>query len=471
MVKKFKDKLPEPPEAWLPVRKMAKKVAAPVERFLSFQAAGGLVLLFNAALALAWANSPWHESYEHLWHTTLTLGIGTMEMSKSLHFWINDGLMTIFFLVAGYEIKRELRDGELADMKRASLPMAAALGGMMIPALIFILLNPTEPQRSGWGVPMATDIAFAVGILSLLGKRVPAAMRILLLALAIIDDLGAILVIAIFYTSDFNITGLYYVGGGLLLLLTWRKAAIRPGLLYMIPVITLWYGFYIAGIHPTLAGVIVGLSAPSRAWVSRDLLVDVASNALQEFRDKTRGGDYDDHDILPPLRRIILAAREAVSPVVHAEAVFHPWVAFFIMPLFALANAGVNLGSVQLVTSKDYLILFGTILGLAVGKPLGVMLFSWVAVKAGWATLPKGLRWRSIMIIGMAAGIGFTMSIFIAELAFPDPALLGVVKLGVLIATAVAALVVLVFGYFKLPKMAPDIERVTPSQAERSTQF
>lgn len=470
-MKKLKDKLPEPPEAWLPVRNVAKKVAAPVERFLSLEAAGGLVLLFNAALALIWANSAWHESYDHLWHTKFSLGLGSWEMSKSLHFWINDGLMTIFFLVAGYEIKRELRDGELADIKRASLPIAAALGGMLVPALIYVLLNPSLPERGGWGVPMATDIAFAVGILSLLGKRVPAAMRILLLALAIIDDLGAILVIAVFYTSKIDINGLYIVGVGLVFLWTWRKAAIRPGLLYMIPLTTLWYGFYVAGIHPTLAGVIVGLSAPSKAWVSRDLLVDVASNALEEFREKTRGGNYDDHDILPPLRRIILAAREAVSPVVHAEAVFHPWVAFFIMPLFALANAGVNLGTIQLETTNDTMVLIGIIAGLAVGKPLGVILFSWVAVKMGWAVMPLGLRWRSISIIGMAAGIGFTMSIFIAELAFPSSDLLGVVKLGVLIATAIAAIIVLLMGYLTLPKMSPDIESVTPSQAERSTQF
>lgn len=470
-MKKVKASLPEPPEAWLPFRNMAKMVAAPVEKFLSLEAAGGLVLLFNAALAIIWANSPWHESYDHLWHIKLTIGLGSFSMSESLHFWINDGLMTIFFLVAGYEIKRELRDGELADMKRASLPIAAALGGMLVPAAFYLMLNPSGPARDGWGIPMATDIAFAVGILSLLGKRIPAAMRILLLALAIIDDLGAILVIAIFYTSSIDNQGLLVVGLGLLLLFTWRKAAIRPGLLYMIPVITLWYGFWKAGIHPTLAGVIVGLSAPAKAWVSREALVRVATNSLEEFRLKTRGGNYDEHDILPPLRRIILVAREAISPVVHAEAVFHPWVAFFIMPLFALANAGVNLGSISLATTSDIMVLTGIIAGLAVGKPFGVMLFSWVAVKMGWATLPKGLNWRSIFIIGMAAGIGFTMSIFIAELAFPAGGLLGVVKLGVLIATALAAITVLVLGYFTLPKMAPEIERVTPSQAERSTQF
>jgi len=470
-MKKFKEKLPEPPEAWIPVRKMAKKVAAPVERFLSLETAGGLVLLFNAVLALVWANSAWHESYEHLWHTKFTIGLGSWSMSESLHFWINDCLMTIFFLVAGYEIKRELRDGELSDSKRAMLPIAAAIGGMIAPALIYLVMNPELPGRAGWGVPMATDIAFAVGILSLLGKRIPAAMRILLLALAIIDDLGAILVIAIFYTSEINTTGLVIVAVGMVLLITWRKVAIRPGLLYMIPVVTLWYGFFKAGIHPTLAGVIVGMSAPSRAWVSRDMLVKVARNALDEFKTKTAGGHYDDHDILPPLRRIILAAREAVSPVVHAEAVFHPWVAFFIMPLFALANAGVNLNSISLETSGDMMVLMGIILGLAVGKPLGVVLVSWISVKAGWAQIPQGLSWRSIGIIGTAAGIGFTMAIFIAELAFEDPAMLGVAKLGVLIATAVTALAVLLIGYFTLPKMEPHIEKVTLPQAERSTQF
>ena len=470
-MEKFKEKLPEPPEAWIPVRKMAKKVAAPVERFLSLETAGGLVLLFNAALALIWANSAWHESYEHLWHTKLTIGIGPYAMSETLHFWINDCLMTIFFLVAGYEIKRELRDGELSDSKRAMLPITAALGGMIVPALIYLAMNPELPGRTGWGVPMATDIAFAVGILSLLGKRIPAAMRILLLALAIIDDLGAILVIAVFYTSEINTTGLMIVGIGMLLLLTWRKVAIRPGLLYMIPLITLWYGFWKAGIHPTLAGVIVGMSAPSRAWVSRDLLVRVARNALEEFTEKTAGGNYDDHDILPPLRRIILAAREAISPVVHGEAVFHPWVAFFIMPLFALANAGVNLNAISLETSSEMMILMGIILGLAVGKPLGVILFSWIAVKAGLAKLPHGMTWRSIAIIGTAAGIGFTMAIFIAELAFDNPAMLGVAKLGVLIATAITAIAVLLVGYFSLPKMHPDIEKVTLPQAERSTQF
>ncbi|MCP4444412.1 MAG: Na+/H+ antiporter NhaA [Myxococcales bacterium] len=449
---------------------MALKVRGPVEHFLHLETSGGLVLLLAAAVALIWANSAYAHSYHALWETPMVFDIGSVHGSVDLHFIINDVLMTIFFLLAGLEIKREIVHGELSEIRKAALPIAAAAGGMLAPALIYLAFNPSAPSSSGWGVPMATDIAFAVGILSLLGKRVPASMTILLLALAIIDDLGAILVIAIFYTADFQMSGLGIAGAGIVVLMLWLKIGLRPGPAYLAPLAIIWTGLLVAGVHPTLAGVIVGLATPVKPWLSKEQFLLAARQSLGHFEQGTK--DNDETMLLASIRRLHFAAREAISPVVRGLDQMHIWIAFGIMPLFALANAGVDLGGVDFGHQGAMKVMLGIGLGLALGKPLGVLLISWLLVRTGYASLPKGLSWSGMLVIGLTAGIGFTMAIFIAELAFADqPALLALAKLAILIGTAAAALVGLFIGFALLKPVSDEIASLSPSDVERSTEY
>lgn len=464
--------MPPPPAKWLAVRRMAERVAAPVEQFLALETSGGLLLLAAAAVALVWANSPWSHSYHELWHTPITLGVNGWTFRQDLHFWINEFLMTIFFLVVGLEIKREIVEGELSDLRRAALPIGAAIGGMLVPAGIYLALNPTGPTTHGWGVPMATDIAFAVGVLQLLGKRVPASMRVLLLALAIIDDIGAIIVIALFYSSGISATGLAITAGALVVLITFRRTGVRPGAVYWFPLLLLWIGLYVTGVHPTLAGVIVGLTVPVKPWLDRDEFERIARDQIGRFRERSQDPTADDHDVLAPLRTLSAAGREAASPAARAIGGFHPWVAFLIMPLFALANAGVNLGGVQFSAEGATTVLLGVGLGLVLGKPLGIVGITWLFTRLGLCRLPRGVTWGGITVLGLVAGIGFTMSIFIAELAFVTPEHLGIAKLAILGATAVAAIGGLMLGRLLLAKeLAPDIARMTPAEAETSTDY
>lgn len=459
-----------PPGAWAPARKLALRLIHPVERFLHIEAAGGIALLLCAALALAWANSPFSHSYEALWHTPLGLRLGPFSFEQSLHFWINDGLMTIFFFVVGLEIRREIDHGELADIRRATLPMAAAVGGMIAPALLFLLLNPAQPNRSGWGVPMATDIAFAVGVLALLGRRVPAALRILLLALAIIDDIGAIIVIAIFYNQGISIDGFALAAVGVGIVLAMQRFGVRTPLLYVAPGAVIWAGMLRSGVHPTLAGVALGLLTPVKPWFGAHGFLERAREAFEYVESHLSETLEDEKNLLGPLDRIAEARKEAVSPVVRLEAKLHPWVAFGIMPLFALANAGVSLQGFSLGAPGTLKLLLGISVGLIVGKPLGIMIASFVCVRLGLAKLPKAVSWKGILLVGMVAGIGFTMSIFVASLAFSSPAQLAVAKLAVLIGSALSALLGLAYGriIFQSNEIAPGAA-ATAAEAEKST--
>lgn len=457
-----------PPEAGRAAVRVARAIRGPIETFMHVEAAGGIVLLVAAAAALTWANSGWHESYEHLWHTMIGLRIGGWGFERDLHFWINDGLMTVFFLVVGLEIKREMVEGALADWQRASLPIVAAVGGMLVPAGIYFALNPSGPTSDGWGVPMATDIAFAVGVLTLLGRRVSPALRILLLALAIIDDIGAILVIAIFYSSGISLAGVAVAVAGVLLLMLLQRMGVRPGWSYVIPLIVTWAGLYQAGVHPTIGGVIVGLLTPVRRWVGAEGFVAVAERAVEDVRRRLGRGAAD-RELLDPLNRVAFAQREAIAPAVRLERALHGWVAFGIMPLFALANAGVRLGGIEIGGAGFWPVLSGVGLGLIVGKPLGIVLLAWLAVRVGLCALPAGLTWAGVFVMGAVAGIGFTMAIFIAELAFTDPMLLGVAKLGILGATAVAAVIGLIVGRISLRESAPAEPAVSESAVEKST--
>jgi NhaA family Na+:H+ antiporter len=460
-----------PPEAWNPASKLARSVRGSLDRFMHVEAASGIILLLAAAVALVWANSPWSDSYDALWHTHVSIGLGDWTFDESLHFWVNELLMTVFFLVVGLEIKREIVEGALSDIQRATLPIAAAIGGMVVPAAIYLMINPTGPSHEGWGVPMATDIAFAIGVLSILGKRIPATLRVLILALAIIDDIGAILVIAIFYAQGFALDGLAVAGAGLILLFVLLKIGVRPGLMFAIPILIMWAGMLRCGIHPTIAGVIAGLIAPVRSWYGKEGFLKAARDVLDEFQSRIEQ-DHDDHELLEPLSRLSRARKEALSPALQAEVALHPWVAYVIMPLFAIANAGVNLRGYDVQAPGFLTISAGIIFGLVVGKPLGIMLMSWLAVRLKLCSLPDGVNWWGMLVAGTGAGIGFTMAIFIAELAFTDPQMLGIAKLSVLIATATAATIALVSGRLLLGTEQPaDMVHATLADVESDTEF
>ncbi|AKT40789.1 Na+/H+ antiporter NhaA [Chondromyces crocatus] len=461
-----------PPEAWPRARHLALALLRPLGRFLHVQAASGIVLLLASLVALAWANSPWAASYEHLWHTPIRVGAGALVFEQPLHFWINDGLMTVFFFVVGLEIRREIHEGELADLRRAALPIVAALGGMAAPALIYLAVNPELPGRNGWGVPTATDIAFAVGVLALLGKRVPSALRVLLLALAIIDDIGAILVIALFYTSGVLWSGLLLAGAGALLVLGMQRFGVRSPWAYVAPGAVIWWGMLKSGVHPTLAGVVLGLLTPARPWFGQEGFLSVAKQSVSDFERIASSSAQDLHLLMAPLVRLDQARREALPPVVRLQAFLHPYVAFGIMPLFALANAGVDVRGVSFEASGVSLVMVGVVAGLVVGKPLGIVTASWLSVKLGLAAFPRGVKVPGVLVVGCVAGIGFTMAIFVAGLAFDRPELLGAAKLAVLLASLTSAVIGLLAGRLILPAhQAPDVAATTPDDAERSNEY
>lgn len=448
------DDEPPPPWSWIPARVVARNVLAPIERFLASRSASSVLLLGAAALALAWANSPWSASYAALWETPLGLRCGTLAFERSVGWWINDGLMAIFFFVVGLEIRREIHGGALADLRRAALPLAAALGGMIAPALLYACLNQGRPALDGWGIPMATDIAFAIGVLALLGGRAPPALRVLLLALAVIDDVGAILVIAFFYSSGIQLAGLAVLAGGVIVVLALRALGVRSAWGYVVPGIAVWSGAYAGGIHPTIAGVILGLLAPVRAWWGEPEFTPRVLRHVAAF-----GAARDEHGRLVELDRLRVTTLEAVSPAERLQHRLHGWFAFFIMPLFALANAGVTLGSAEF--TSDGVRLFGGItLGLVAGKLVGIVSFAWLAVRFRIAALPAGVSWRGVLVVGLVAGIGFTMSLFIANLALPQGPLLETAKLAILAGSCVAAVLAIVVGRLALaPPREPEAAR------------
>jgi NhaA family Na+:H+ antiporter len=448
-----------PPGASRRARRFARRLVSPIEKFLHVEASSGILLLVAAVIALVWANSPWASSYEHLLHTPVSLGFGERAFTRTVHFWINDVLMVIFFFVVGLEVRRELFEGQLSDLRRAALPVAAALGGMLLPAAIYLSINAGSGAGRGWGVPMATDIAFAVGVLTLLGRRVPPPLRVLLLSLAIIDDIGAILVIALFYSSGLAWGGLAAAVLGIVFVIMMQRIGVRSPFLYLAPGVLVWWGILQAGVHPTIAGVILGLLTPVRSWFGYDRFVAETQLALDRMREKA-ASEKSPRVLIPELDRISVARRESIPPVTRIETALHPWVAFGIMPLFALANAGVAVGGLETGSSEATGIVLGIGLGLVVGKPLGIFAFSWLAVRFGLAALPRGVSWTGVVVVGCVAGIGFTMALFIGALAFIDASRLAVAKLAVLLASALAGTVALTVGSKFLP--------VTPSAVAES---
>ena len=443
-------------------RPRARRLFEPVERFLHIEAASGIILMIAAATALVWANSPWSHTYESVWHAPLTLGVGPWDSMQSLHFWINDGLMAIFFLVVGLEIRSELHQGALATVRKATLPAIAALGGVVVPALIYLAVNAEDPTlRSGWAVPTATDIAFAIGVLALLGRRVPGELRVLLLALAIIDDIAAIVIIALFYSSGVSSLGLGVAAGGVLLTLAFQRMGIRSAWIYLAPGAVVWAGMLIAGIHPAIAGVIMGLLTPV-AYHHASSRPDMrAQAALDEFRARNQGGERTAQNLDAPLRELRDAQIDFLPPVLRVQAALHPWVAYGIMPLFALANAGVSLAGLDFASATFTGVALGVVGGLVVGKPLGIVIATVISVRLGWCELPRGVGRGAIFVMGCLGGIGFTMAIFISNLAFKDPASLAAAKFAVLMASTVAAICGLGIARFTLPKVAETLPAST----------
>lgn len=430
----------------MPARMLALRALRPVEQFLHVEAAGGITLIVAAVVALVWANSPWQHSYDVLWHTTFSIGLGDAVFTKDLHFWINEFAMTLFFLVIGLEVKREITEGTLSSARQAALPLAAALGGMVVPAAIYAALNLGGPALHGWGVPMATDIAFAVGVLVIMGNRLPPGLRVLLLALAIVDDIGAILIIAVFYSSGLSADGLWLVGLGLTIMWLYVRLGFRPGVKYLVPTVLVWAGMYQIGIHPTLAGVVVGLMAPVKPWYGRLGFLRVAREAINEFEYLAKEKGVPDEELVGPLRKLSFAAREAVSPVVRLVTSMHGIVSFVIVPLFALANAGVHFSGVDFAEDGAWLIFLGVSGGLLVGKPLGVLGFCWLGAKLNLVDIPRDIGYRGLLVVGTVAGIGFTMAIFIAELAFDTAGHLAIAKTAILGASALAAVGAVILG-------------------------
>lgn len=432
-----------PPETNRMLLAVARAVKAPVDRFLSISAASGIVLVLAAVAAVVWANSPWRDSYHALWHTKVTFGVGAWQVQPTLHFLVNDVLMVIFFFVVGLEVRREMQLGELSDLRRASLPIAAAVGGMLLPAGLYLAIAGGDPMaRDGWGVAMATDIAFAVGVLTLLGPRVPAALRILLLALAIIDDIGAILVIAFFYSGGIEWSGLGTAVLGLLGIRWMQGLGVRNPWFYLLPGAVIWYGIQAAGVHPTIAGVIIGLRTPATSWYGRRGFLEEAKAALEDAAHHLD----DRNEMIAALARIDVARREALSPVERLEHALHGWVAFGVMPIFALANAGVGFDGIDFGAPGSARIFLGIVVGLVVGKTLGILLATRLVSGLGVACLPIGVGSGGLAVVGAVAGIGFTMSLFVASLAFHDQAQLDVARAGILAASGLAAVLAVVLG-------------------------
>jgi Na+:H+ antiporter, NhaA family len=439
---------------------LPSRILKPIERFFKVEAASGIVLLVATAVALAWANSRWAGAYEALWHLPIRLGAGSQDWHTTLHFWVNDGLMTVFFLVAGLEIRRELHDGALADARRAAVPVAGALGGIIVPAAIYLTLATGDELQRGWAIPTATDIAFAVGVLAVLGNRVPSSVRVLLLALAIVDDIAAILVIAFIYSSGVNFIGLLIAAAGVAAVLAFQQLSVRSALPYVLPGVVIWAGLLYAGVHPTLAGVILGLLTPTAAPQARERIVSAATHALIELRSKFRAARRDTHELAKPVQSLRRAQRDLLPPVVRIEYFLHPWVAYAIMPLFALANAGVKIESISFGGNSAGLLTTGILAALVIGKPLGIVAFTWLVTRTGLGTLAEGLDNRGILLVGCLGGIGFTMSIFIANLAFEDATLLAAAKLAVLLGSTIAGVGGLLFGWASFKSITRPSRRV-----------
>jgi len=433
-------------------RPIPARFVRPLLRFTRIESAGGIALLAAAAAALIWANLPFGGSYERFWETPVNLTIGSFHLDESIRIVVNDALMVLFFFVVGLEIKRELVAGDLRDPKTAALPAIAALGGMIFPALIYVAFTASGGEGvHGWGIPMATDIAFAVGVVSLLGTRVPIGGKLFLLALAIADDIGAITVIAVFYTETLALGYLAAALGGLGLMYLAQRVHVRSLVFYVPLGIAVWFLLFESGVHATLAGVAIALVTPATAMYEDSQYHDRATRLLARYDFDAvapQAAERIDFDALA----LSAVARESVAPLDRVEDALHPWSSFVIVPIFALANAGVRFAGVDLVAAITHPIALGVAVGLLAGKIVGITAFTWLAVRLGLGTLPRGISWRHVIGLAAVAGIGFTVSLFVAGLAFDTIELADRAKTGIFAGSAVAGII----GFIVLRSVKPD---------------
>lgn len=418
------------------------RIVEPVDAILKNKPISGILLFISVLIALFWANSPWSHSYHELWETHFSIGFGEHIIDKKLHHWINDGLMAIFFFTVGLEIKREIMAGELSSWKQASLPIAAAIGGMIMPALIYLAINAGTDAESGWGVPMATDIAFTLGVLSLLGKKVPVSLKIFLTALAIVDDLGAVLVIAFFYTQDLLPLYLEYGLGFFILLAIGNLIGIRKTRFYaLIGICGLWVAFLLSGVHATIAGVLLAMTIPVKAKINKAGFINHINRLLIKLQNaRSIKGAYISEEQQHIIEDIKAEREKVESPLQKMEVGLNPFVSFIVLPLFALSNSGIELEA-SFVQVFQMEVSQGILLGLILGKFLGIFGFSWIFIKLGWANLPSSTSWGTLAGAAVMGGIGFTMSLFISELAFTDPFIKAESKLAILIASTLAGII------------------------------
>jgi Na+:H+ antiporter, NhaA family len=444
------------------------KFIGPIERFVRAETTAGVFLFGSAIVALIWANSPWSEFYHHLWENHLSISFAGYTIDKNLHHWINDGLMAMFFFVVGLELKREIMAGELSNPRKAMLPLFAALGGMIVPALIYFFFNRTGPGSSGWGIPMATDIAFALGILALLGKRVPVSLKVFLTALAIADDLGAVLVIAFFYTSEISFTnlgvGLFFIS----ILLIANYLGVRKTLFYgFVGIGGVWLAFLMSGVHATIAGVLAAMAIPARTKIDEIKFAASIESMVGHFKRIPP----NDVTLLEPeqyeaIHEINLLTLQAATPLQRLEHMLHPWVGFVIMPLFAFANSGIEITAAVFTNNFFEGISMGIICGLVIGKLVGVFGATWLLNKLKVAELPADFTWGHVIGMGFLAGIGFTMSLFVTNLAFEDAALIREAKVGIFTASAIAGII----GYLILKRvLKKTTETKTPIEKDYSS--
>jgi NhaA family Na+:H+ antiporter len=421
----------------------------PFKSFFQLEASSSILLIITTTFAFVWANIPvLGPTYHHFWETDLSLSLGGMALTKSLRHWIDEGLMTIFFLFVGLEIKREILVGELATIKKALLPVGAALGGMLFPAAIFAVVNHGTPTAGGWGIPMATDIAFALGALYLLGNRVPIGLRVFLSAFAIADDLGAVLVIALFYTAEIHLAALGAAAFIVLLLALANAAWVRSALVYTVLGVALWLAVLFSGLHSTVAGVLLALFIPARGVYDTDKFVREVERFLGDItcsEDKCGYTILLDQKHLNAVQSIEVACHHVETPLQRMEHGLQPWVAFVIVPLFGLANAGFSLADMDLRAAATDPLAIGIAAGLLFGKPIGITLFSWLFVRFKLASLPGGVSWPHIASAGVLGGLGFTMALFISGLSFTDALHLDYAKLGILAGSLLSGAAGMVF--------------------------
>jgi NhaA family Na+:H+ antiporter len=422
---------------------VADQILRPAQQFFEKEASSSILLIFATAIALIWVNSSIGETYHSFWHTQISFAFGHFHISKTLLHWVNDGLMSLFFFTVGLEIKREILVGELATPKKALLPVLAALGGMIVPALIYAALNVGLPTIHGWGIPVATDIAFALGAVAVFGRKLPVGLRIFLAAFAIADDLGAVVIIAIFYTKEIIwsnlIISLFLIFGLAVANFFW----IRQTLIYAILGLAVWFFVLGSGVHPTIAGVIVSFFVPARGRYDTDNFLQNIKKITEKFECEEQSCGYSillNQEHMYAVQALEMACHDVETPLQRLMHALHPWVAFFILPLFAMGNAGLIFRGIVFSEAVSNPVILGIIFGLVVGKPIGILLFSYLSVKTGIASLPQEVRWSHIFGGAMLGGIGFTMSLFLSELSFSDPHIIDYARIAILAGSILSAL-------------------------------